>query len=245
MAIDLSADLVELTRAVIDAPSQSLHEEDLADAIEDALCRCSHLEIERLGNSLVARTQLGRAERVVIAGHIDTVPENANLPSSVRGEDVWGLGSCDMKGGLSIALKLAHDVSAPCRDVTWVFYEAEEIAAIHNGLGKLARERPELLEADFAILMEPSDAGVEAGCQGTLRVFVQAHGERSHSARAWMGTNAIHSLAPALDALANYTPRDVDIDGLVYREGLNAVGISGGVAGNVIPDAAQIVVNFL
>lgn len=242
--LDLSADVVTLTRALVDVPSESLAEAELADAVEAALRACAHLTVLRDGNSIVARTDLGRAERVVIAGHLDTVPENGNLPSRVEDGVLWGLGSCDMKGGVAIALKLTAAVAEPVRDVTWVFYEAEEIAAVHNGLGRIAREHPDWLAGDFAILMEPSNAGVEAGCQGTMRVEIRTAGERAHSARSWMGHNAIHDLAPVLDTLATYAPREVEIDGLVYREGLNAVGISGGVSGNVIPDEAVVTVNY-
>jgi len=244
VSLDLSADIVTLTRAVVDVPSESLHEEELADAVEAALRACAHLEVVRDGHSIVARTNLGRAERVVIAGHLDTVPENGNMPSRLEGDTLWGLGTCDMKGGVAIALKLAAELAEPVRDVTWVFYEAEEIAAVHNGLGRIAREHPQWLAGDFAILMEPSLAGVEAGCQGTMRVEVRTTGERAHSARSWMGHNAIHDLAPALSTLAGYSPRTVDIDGLTYREGLNAVGVRGGVSGNVIPDEAVLTVNY-
>jgi succinyl-diaminopimelate desuccinylase len=180
----------------------------------------------------------------VIAGHLDTVPANANFPSRLDGDVLWGLGSCDMKGGVAIALRLAARVPAPSRDITFVFYEGEEIAAEFNGLGRVARERPELLAADFAILMEPTGAIIEAGCQGTLRVDVITRGERAHSARSWSGTNAVHAAAEALNRLTGYTAREVEIDGLVYREGMNAVGISGGIAGNVVPDEARISVNY-
>jgi succinyl-diaminopimelate desuccinylase len=203
-----------------------------------------HLDLTRIGNSLVARTDLGRGERVVIAGHIDTVPLNDNLPCRNDGTYLHGLGTCDMKGGVAVALRLAAGVPEPNRDVTYVFYEAEEIEAVHNGLGKIAGQRPELLEADFAILMEPSDGGIEAGCQGTVRVDVRTSGERAHSARSWKGVNAIHKAAEVLRRLNEYDARRPVIDGLEYHEGLNAVGISGGVAGNVLPDEAVVSVNY-
>ncbi|MBC9226399.1 succinyl-diaminopimelate desuccinylase [Aeromicrobium sp. 636] len=243
-SLDLTADIVTLTRAVVDVPSESLEEAELADAVEAALRACDHLHVVRDGHTIIARTELGRDERVVIAGHLDTVPLNDNLPSRLEGDTLWGLGTCDMKGGVAIALSLAAEVTEPVRDVTWVFYEAEEIAAVHNGLGRIAREHPEWLQGDFAILMEPSNAGVEAGCQGTMRVEIRTTGERAHSARSWMGHNAIHDLAPVLATLAGYSPRTVDIDGLTYREGLNAVGVRGGVSGNVIPDEAVLTVNY-
>ncbi len=242
--IDLNTDIVSLTAAIIDIASESLAEQEIADAVEHALRACSHLEVIRDGHTIVARTSLGRAERVVIAGHLDTVPANGNFPSRLEGDVLHGLGSCDMKGGVAVALRLAASIPEPVRDVTYVFYDAEEIAAEFNGLGRLARERPDLLVGDFAILMEPSDAGVEAGCQGTMRVDIRTTGERSHSARSWMGSNAIHALAPVLERLNSYVPREVEIDEMVYREGLNAVGISGGVAGNVIPDEGIVSVNY-
>lgn len=242
--LDLTTDVVALTGVLVDIASESLSEQQIADAVEAALEGLDHLDVVRDGHTIVARTSLGRAERVVIAGHLDTVPANHNLPSRLEGGILHGLGTCDMKGGVAIALLLAATVPDPVRDVTYVFYEAEEIAAEFNGLGRLARERPELLAGDFAILMEPSDAGVEAGCQGTMRVDIRTAGERAHAARSWMGSNAIHALAPVLDALTSYVPREVEIDGLLYREGLNAVGIRGGVAGNVVPDEAVVTVNY-
>jgi succinyl-diaminopimelate desuccinylase len=242
--IDLTSDVIALTGALVDIASESLSEKEIADAVEAALSPLPHLDVVRDGHTIVARTSLGRGERVVIAGHLDTVPANDNFPSRLEGDVLHGLGSCDMKGGVAVALLLAATVTEPVRDVTYVFYDAEEIAAEFNGLGRLARERPELLAGDFAILMEPSDAGVEAGCQGTMRVDIRTAGERAHAARSWMGSNAIHALAPVLDRLDTYKAREVDIDGLVYREGLNAVGIRGGVAGNVVPDEAVVTVNF-
>jgi len=242
--LDLTADPVTLTAALVDIPSESLAEQQIADDVEAALRSLPHLEVVRDGHSIVARTNLGRSERVILAGHLDTVPENGNLPSRLVDGVLWGLGSCDMKSGDAIALHLAATLTEPNRDVTYVFYEAEEIAAVHNGLGRLARERPELLRGDLAILLEPSGANVEAGCQGTMRIEVRTTGVRAHSARAWSGVNAIHALAPVLNALEVYEPRYVDIDGLEFREGLNAVGISGGVAGNVIPDEGVLTINF-
>lgn len=250
MLLDLTTDAVTLTGALVDIESVSRNEKPIADAIEAALGGLDHLEVTRLGNSLVARTDLGREQRVVIAGHIDTVPLNDNLPSRLEGDllhgqgTLHGLGTCDMKGGVAVALKLAAGLPAPSRDVTYVFYECEEIDAEHNGLLKIAKGSPELIEADFAILMEPSDGVVEAGCQGSLRVEVRTTGERAHPARAWKGVNAIHGAAEVLARLNSYDERRPVIDGLEYREGLNAVLISGGVATNVLPDECVVTVNY-
>lgn len=247
-SLDLTADVVTLTAQLVDIESVSKDEQAIADAVEAALAAHGHLAVTRHGHTVVARTDLGRGERVVIAGHLDTVPVNANLPSRYEeradGDLLHGLGTCDMKGGDAVILKLAAGIAAPVRDVTYILYEAEEIDSEFNGLNLLSQSDPELMEADFAILMEPSNAEVEAGCQGTLRVEVRTTGERAHSARSWRGVNAIHAAAEILDRLNAYEPRKPLIDGLEYHEGLNAVSISGGVAGNVIPDECVVEVNF-
>ncbi len=242
--LDLDRDVVSLTGDLVDIPSESRDERALADAVEQALHAQRHLTVERDGNTIVARTNLGRAERVLIGGHLDTVPSSGNLPHSRSDGFVHGLGSCDMKGGVAVALRLASLLPEPDRDVTYVFYECEEIDAQFNGLERIAATHPEWLAADFAILMEPSSAGVEAGCQGTLRAEVRTTGTRAHSARSWLGSNAIHQAVQILTRLDDYEPRRVVVDGLEYREGLNAVGIQGGVAGNVIPDACIVTVNY-
>lgn len=243
--LDLTLDAPELTARLVDIPSVSGTEKPLADAVEEALRALPHLTVERYGNNVVARTDLGRAERVVLAGHIDTVPIADNVPSRLDENGIlWGCGTTDMKSGVAVQLRIAATVPAPNRDLTFVFYDNEEVAADLNGLGHVAAARPDLLEADFAVLLEPSDAQVEGGCQGTLRIHLRTEGERAHSARSWMGSNAIHAAAPILARLAAYEPRRPVIDGLEYREGLNAVGIEGGVATNVIPDACTVVVNY-
>jgi succinyl-diaminopimelate desuccinylase len=245
-ALNLSASSIELTRQICDIESVSGNEAPLADAIEAALAASAHLELFRDGDAIVARTNLGRSRRVVIAGHIDTVPVNENLPTRFGddGEFLWGRGTVDMKGGVAVQVKLAAELTAPANDVTWIWYDHEEVSSELNGLGRLARARPELLEGDFAILSEPTNAIIEGGCNGTLRVDVKTTGKRAHAARAWVGHNAIHDLAPVLGILAAYQPREVEVDGLVYRESLNAVTIGGGVATNVIPDAATVHVNY-
>ncbi len=243
MTLDLTSDVVSLAAQVIDVPSESGDEAALADAVQAALADAAHLQVERIGNTVVARTDAGRAERVVIGGHLDTVPAAGNLPHRIDGDRLYGLGACDMKGSIAIALRLAAALAEPVRDVTYVFYECEEVEAARNGLARLARERPQVLAADLAILMEPSNGGIEAGCQGTLRVDVRLTGRRAHSARPWMGDNAIHAAGPVLRLLRDYQSRRPVVDGLEYREGLSAVLISGGVAGNVIPDECVVTVN--
>ena len=242
--LDLTTDVVTLTQRLVDIESVSHDEAEIADAVEAALQALPHLGVVRRGHTVVARTDLGRDERVVIAGHLDTVPVNGNLPSRLEGGILHGLGTCDMKGGDAVILRMAATVPEPVRDVTYVLYEAEEVESVHNGLRKLTESDPDLLEADFAILMEPSNAVVEAGCQGTLRAEVRTRGERAHSARSWMGDNAIHRAGEVLARLAAYDARTPEIDGLTYHEGLNAVRIEGGVAGNVVPDECVVEINF-
>ncbi|MEN0086771.1 MAG: succinyl-diaminopimelate desuccinylase, partial [Leifsonia sp.] len=246
--LDLTASSIDLTRQLCDIESVSGNEGGLADAMEAALSGLPHLELIRDGDTLVARTNLGRERRALIAGHIDTVPLNDNLPTRFEEHDgiryLWGRGTVDMKAGVAVQLKLAAELTDPSVDVTWMWYDHEEVNAELNGLGRLARNRPDLLVGDFGILGEPSNGVVEGGCNGNLRVEVRTYGLRAHSARGWVGDNAIHKAAPILDILASYEAREVEVDGLVYKEGLNAVGISGGVAGNIIPDECMVHINY-
>ena len=246
--LNLEGDLVELTRAICDIESVSGNEKELADAIESALAKYSHLEVMRDGDAIVARTNFGHATRVVIAGHIDTVPVADNLPIKLlpmeREQVLWGRGTVDMKAGVAVQLKLAATLDKTNTDVTWVFYDHEEVEASLNGLGRIARNRPDLLDASFAVLCEPSNAQVEGGCNGTIRVEVRARGVKAHSARSWMGKNAVHASAEILNRLNAYEPQSVEVDGLVYRESMNAVLISGGMATNVIPDECVVTVNY-
>jgi succinyl-diaminopimelate desuccinylase len=247
-SLDANGDLVSLTAQLCNFPSVSGAETELANAIEELLLSQSHLEVSRDGDAIVARTNLGRAARVIIAGHIDVVPVADNLPvRRIQVDDVdslWGRGTVDMKGGVSVQLKLACELTSPNVDLTWVFYDHEEVDASLNGLGRLSRNLPELLEADFAVLCEPTAAEIEGGCNGTMRVEVSTRGVKAHSARPWMGKNAIHGLAEVLTRLASNEPATVMVDGLDYRESLNAVTVAGGIATNVIPDLAKVTVNY-
>ncbi len=237
--LDLHGDPVALTAALVDIPSESRHETRIADEIEAALReQTTGFEIIRNGDAVLARTNHGKRSRVLLAGHTDTVPAADNLPSRLVDGVLHGCGTSDMKSGDAVFLHLAATVADPAHDITLVMYDCEEIEASANGLGRIERELPEWLAADVAILGEPSGGYIEAGCQGTLRVVVNASGTRAHSARSWLGDNAIHKLGDVLARLKEYRPRSVDIDGCVYREGLSAVRIDGGIAGNVIPDAA-------
>lgn len=242
--LDLTGDVVALTRVICDIPSVSGDEKQLADAVESALRGFAHLEVLRDGDAVVARTTLGRPTRVVLAGHLDTVPIANNLPVVEDGELLRGRGTVDMKAGVAVMLHLAAVLTEPRYDVTYVFYDHEEVAAALNGLGRLVRNHPAWLAGDFAILGEPSDGTVEGGCQGTMRVKITVPGVAAHAARSWRGSNAIHTAGGVLDVLRAYEPRQPIVDGLQYHEGLNAVKIEGGIAGNVIPDLCTIFVNY-
>ena len=257
--LDLRQDVAQLTAAIMDIDSVSGNEKELADAVEQALLAIPQLSVVRDGDAMIARTELGRSERVILAGHLDTVPlplvagSKGTVPSTwesgVPGEGVlYGRGATDMKGGVAVQLALAAGMfdggAEPARDVTFVFYDHEEVEAVKSGLGRLVRNHGDLLDGDFAILLEPTNGTVEGGCNGTSRFEATTVGESAHSARAWMGSNAIHAAAPILARLADYAPRTVNVDGLDYRESLNAVKIHGGTAGNVIPDKCVVEINY-
>jgi succinyl-diaminopimelate desuccinylase len=243
-----AGDLLLLTAALVAVPSPSHREEALAVAVEQRMrTRAPRLTVDRVGENVIVRTDLGRERRVVLGGHLDTVPPNGNERPRLDGDVLHGLGSADMKSGLAVLLRLAEELSAEVdrahHDVTLVFYEGEEVAEEHNGLRRLFAERPDLLTGDFAILLEPTDCWVEAGCQGTLHVRASFDGVRAHSARPWIGRNAIHEAAPALARVAAHEADTVEVDGLSYRESVEIVAIEAGVARNVVPDSCSFVVN--
>lgn len=236
-------DLLARTAALVDIPSESHAERAITDHLEATLRALPHLAVDRVGDNLVARTQLGRSTRVVLAGHTDTVPANGNARARIEGDVLWGLGAADMKSGLAVMVALAETVPDPAVDVTWIFYAGEEVAAEFNGLKALIEQRPDLIEGDVAILGEPTGAAIEAGCQGSLRLEVALRGARAHTARPWMGRNAVHRLGAALRLVEAFPERRPVLDGCEFREALQAVHVSGGVAGNVVPDLATLTLN--
>ena len=247
MALD-TGNLVELTLAICNIESVSGNEAALANEVQETLEGAPWLEVSRHGNSVIARTNLSRSKRVVIVGHLDTVPVAGNLPAQLhhfeREQVIFGRGSVDMKGGVAVMLKLALELANPKFDITWIFYDNEEVASEFNGLGKIAEEAPDLIQGDFAVLCEPTSALVEGGCNGTIRIEVSATGKKAHSARPWMGENAIHKTAEILNRLNLFETETVTVDGLEYRESLNAVLINGGIATNVIPDLTTVTINY-
>jgi succinyl-diaminopimelate desuccinylase len=236
-------DLLASTAELVDIASVSHDERAIADHLEQRLRAVPWLEVDRVEDNVVARTHLGRTTRLILAGHTDTVPANGNDRARLDRDELWGLGSADMKSGLAVMLELASSLAEPAIDLTYAFYACEEVAREHNGLSRLFALRPDLLAGDVAILGEPTDGSVEAGCQGVLKVAVTLQGERAHSARPWMGVNAIHRLGPLLDCVAAFAGREPEVDGCRYREALQAVQVSGGIAANVVPDVASVLLN--
>ena len=246
-ALDLTQDPVALTAALVDIPSPSHQERALADLVEQALADVPSVRVLRRGNTVAARTERGRRSRVILAGHLDTVPIADNVPHRLEDGVMYGCGTVDMKSGLAVYLHLFATLAADpdlAYDLTLIAYECEEVDSQYNGLGHLAVSDPEWLDGELALLGEPSGAIIEAGCQGTLRVRVTTRGERAHSARGWLGDNAAHKLGPVLRRIAEWEAREVDIDGCVYREGLNVVKLESYLATNIIPDEAYALVNY-
>lgn len=241
--MNINQELGKLTLDLVNISSVSKDEKPIADLIEEALIKLSHLKITRVNNSIVAQTNFGNKQRVVIAGHIDTVPANNNFPGKINDSEVVGLGSVDMKSGIAVALKLASEITSSNFDITYLFYESEEIETKFNGLELITKQQKNLLDCDFAILMEPTNGILEVGCQGSLRFEVSTSGKRSHSARWWNGENAIHKTNKILEILNTYKSREPEIDGFKFREGLQAVKINGGIAGNVVPDLVSVSIN--
>lgn len=241
---DTARPIAQLAQDLVDIPSTSGEELLIANCLESALGANNNLEIIRVGNTVAARTQVGRKSRMLWAGHIDTVPPNPHHDSSSFPGFISGRGSVDMKSGVAAGLKLAVELENPPTDLTWIFYDNEEVDSELNGLGLFAAKHRDWMRADLAILGEPTNNALELGCNGTLRFVVSAKGKRAHSARSWMGSNAIHSASEILFLLQNYRAEVVDVDGLKFCEGLNAVNIEGGVAGNVIPDNCSVTINY-
>lgn len=240
---DLPCDLLARTAELVDVASPSRGERALADRVEAELRAHRWLEVDRVADNVVARTNQGHALRVLLVGHLDTVPANGNATARLDGDTLWGLGSADMKGGLAVHLELARTMPVTAIDVTYVYYACEEIEASANGLGHLFRERPDLLAGDLALIGEPTNGQLEAGCQGTMRLRVKLRGARAHTARPWMGRNAIHRLGRVLAVLDGYEGRQPDVQGCRYREELQAVAVDGGIAGNVVPDRSTVTIN--
>ncbi len=235
------------TAELIDIPSVSHNEAAITDHIAGLFEGLPAFTLDRVGANLVARTNFGHPQRLTLAGHTDTVPVNDNDRARVDGDTLYGLGASDMKGGLAVFLELALAVGrgeiTPTVDLTFVFYACEEVAREDNGLLELFASRPDLTACDAAILGEPTDAWIEAGCQGAFSVELTFVGARAHSARPWTGINAIHRAGAAIDRVREWPGREPVIDSCEYREAMQVVLVKGGVARNVVPDLCTITIN--
>jgi len=239
----VGATLLELTAELVEIPSVSHDEHKAADFVLGSLGDTGHLVTTRIGNNVVARTSLGRPRRLLVAGHLDTVPPNGNEHAVLDDDRCSGLGAADMKGGVAVMIELARRAVSPAVDVSYIWYVCEEVEQRYSGLIEIEAAAPQLLAADAAVLAEPTSGVVEAGCQGVLRIAVRLGGERAHTARSWMGVNAIHRLGLVLDLVDGFDARMPTVDGCEYRESLQAVRVDGGIANNVVPDEVRLVLN--
>ena len=236
-------DLFKLTHELVCIPSESFQEKEIVDFVSHKLSEAPWLDVTRIGDNIVAKTGDTKGMRLLLGGHTDTVPAQGNDQIRLSEDSIWGIGSADMKGGIAIMLSLALNVPDSAVDMSYVFYAREEVAHKHNGLLEIEANQPELLIADLAILGEPTSGNIEAGCQGTMRFTLELKGERAHTARPWMGRNAIHRLSGVLNAIADYESRNPVIEGCQYREALQVVKVEGGIAGNVVPDSTTLTIN--
>ncbi len=185
---------------------------------------------------------------VVLAGHLDTVPSQQNLPGQLTDGVVGGLGASDMKGGLAVMIEIAHawaDLrSTTAFDLGLLFFPREELPASESALPEFFDSVPRVHEADLAILLEPTDVTIQAGCLGNLNARIHFHGVSGHSARPWAAENAIDKALEGLRPYAAIEPRPVEIGGLTFTEVVSLTQIEGGIASNVIPDRVTANVNF-
>jgi succinyl-diaminopimelate desuccinylase len=246
---DLAERLAARTLALVDVASESYDEAAILAHVrerapmtgfrlaDDEDACLVYLPIRRAGTPLV-----------LFAGHVDTVPIARNVPG--RREDGWvvGRGACDMKAGVAVMLELMEALAAGLLasdlDAGFVFFGREEVSTDDSALLPSFGRLPSLAEAALAIVMEPTGNALEIGCLGNLNARVRVRGVAAHSARPWLGDNAIHHAIEALASIADLPIRDVEIDGLTYREVVNVTTISGGVAANVLPDRVEATVNF-
>jgi succinyl-diaminopimelate desuccinylase len=228
---ELESRLAERTLQLVDVPSESRSELALVDLVRDLV---PGRPVYDNGEVL-----LYGAGPVVLAGHLDTIPAQGNLPGRIDDGVVHGVGASDMKGGVAVMVELAR-AGVPGR---YLFFTREEVPVEESPLPELF-ESGLLADAELAVVLEPTDCILQAGCLGNIQARVTFHGESAHSARPWTGVNAIHELVRGLEGLVRLEPVDVELDGLVYREVISAVRVEGGIAANVIPANASVELNF-
>jgi succinyl-diaminopimelate desuccinylase len=237
--------LGELALALVDIRSVSGEEQALTGWLARQVGAQPHLEVvHEQGDALVFG--LGGSPEVLIAGHSDTVPEQGNLPGRLADGFLHGLGAADMKGALAVMLALAGELGSrrPALNPQFVIFGGEELPQSNGVLGKLFGTCPSLLEARLAVMMEPTANRLQAGCLGNIKAELVFEGVAAHSARPWLGRNAIHDAIGALQGPVSLEPYDVVLEGLRFREVLSVTEIHGGIANNVIPDQVVCGLNF-
>jgi succinyl-diaminopimelate desuccinylase len=234
--------LAETTAWLVDIPSETGDETAIVEAIAD---RLSGMDEHRIGRSLVVGRPTG-GPMVLLVGHLDTVPSQGQGPARLADGVLHGLGAADMKGGLAVMIHLLEDdeVLAGPYSVVGVFYEGEEGPMDGNGLGPVLDSNTWLTEAQFAVVLEPSDAQIQVGCNGSINATVTFSGSSAHSARPWWGENAITKAGEWLTAMHHREPELHVVDGLEYREVMSVTTASGGIARNVIPDRLTLNLNY-
>jgi succinyl-diaminopimelate desuccinylase len=244
----LAGELAATTLGLVAIASESRHEEAIVETLRAELGRAPDLRIVDDSDSVLVALPSRRREAplVVLAGHVDTVPAaGASAPDLGEDGTVLGRGAADMKGGLAVMLRLAADgATGPDLDLGFVCFGREEVPISESALLPAFERCPALREASLAIVLEPTANELEVGCNGNLNAIVRVTGRAAHSARPWLGTNAIHAAIEALAPIADLPIRDVEIDGLVFREVISVTEIHAGVAGNVVPDRLEARINM-
>jgi succinyl-diaminopimelate desuccinylase len=238
-------DLAARTLELVNIPSPSRDEARLLEHVRDAVTLpLTYATDEAL---LFATARSGRP-LVLLAGHLDTVPPQGNVPGRVEDGWVVGLGASDMKGGLAVMIELARWAAstpeAPACDLAFLFFVREELPAEESALPRVFVEAPFVLQSDLVVMLEPTDNAIHAGCLGNLNATVVFHGESAHSARPWQGVNAIAVAVEGLAGIVSAQPVEVEVGGLTFVEVLSATRIAGGIAGNVIPDRVEVGLNY-